>query len=265
MRLTIVGCTGSMAGPESPASSYLLEADDADGRTWRLLLDCGSGAFGPLQSAVDPTSIDAVGITHLHPDHYADLCGLYVYLRYHPTLGTASRPCERPLEVRGPGGTGPRVAETFGMAADEDFDCMTFSSWDGGAWQVGPMRVEAFRVEHPVEAYALRVTGPSDEDPSREVSVVYSGDTDECDGIVEAARDADLLLVEAAFLEDRDEPRGIHLTGFRAGRVATRAGARRVVLTHLQPWTDPALAVAEASATFAGPIDLARPRAVHVV
>ncbi|WP_102509112.1 MBL fold metallo-hydrolase [Sanguibacter massiliensis] len=265
MRLTIVGCTGSMAGPEAAASSYLLEADDADGRTWRVLLDCGSGAFGPLQALVDPTTIDAVGVTHMHPDHFADLCGLYVYLRYHPTDGTTARQCERPLEVRGPEGAGAKVAATFGMAPEEDFDCMSFSGWDGDPWQVGPMRVEAFRVEHPVEAYALRVTGPSDEDPSREVSVVYSGDTDECDGIVEAARDADLLLVEAAFLEGRDEPRGIHLTGVRAGRVATRAGARRVVLTHLQPWTDPVRAVAEATTTYAGPIDLARPRAVHVV
>lgn len=265
MRLTIVGCTGSMAGPESAASSYLLEADDADGRTWRLLLDCGSGAFGPLQTLVDPTTIDAVGVTHMHPDHFADLCGLYVYLRYHPTVGTASRPCERPLEVRGPEGAGSKVAVTFGLDEGENLDCMAFSGWDGTPWHVGPMRVEAFRVEHPVEAYALRVTGPSEADLSREVTFVYSGDSDECDGIVEAARDADLLLVEAAFIEGRDEPRGIHLTGVRAGRVATRAGARSVVLTHLQPWTDPAVVLAEARTTYAGPLDLARPRAVHTV
>ena len=265
MRLTVVGCTGSMAGPDGAASSYLLEADDAAGRTWRLLLDCGSGAFGPLQRLVEPTTIDAVGVTHMHPDHYADLCGLYVYLRYHPMLGTAATGCARPLEVRGPAGAGAKVAATFGLGAEEDFECMTFSAWDATAWQVGPLRVEAFRVEHPVEAFALRVTGPSDVEPGREVTVVYSGDTDECDGIVEAARDADLLLVEAAFVEGRDEPRGIHLTGARAGSVATRAGARRVVLTHLQPWTDEQAVLAEARTTFAGPTDLARPAAVHTV
>lgn len=265
MRLTIVGCTGSMAGPTAAASSYLLEADDADGRTWRVLLDCGSGAFGPLQTLVDPTTIDAVGVTHLHPDHYADLCGLYVYLRYHPTDGSAARVGEESLEVRAPSGAEQKVAATFGLADDESFDCLAFTGWDDTPWQVGPMQIEAFRVDHPVEAYAFRVTGPSDRDPSREVTIVYSGDTDECDGIVEAARDADLLLIEAAFVEERDEPRGIHLTGLRAGRVATRAGARSVLLTHLQPWNDPAMVIAEATATYVGPIDLARPREIHSV
>ncbi|MGP7960616.1 MBL fold metallo-hydrolase [Sanguibacter sp. A247] len=265
MRVTIVGCTGSMAGPTSAASSYLVEADDADGRTWRVLLDCGSGAFGPLQTLVDPTTIDAVGITHLHPDHYADLCGLYVYLRYHPTLGSVARVGGKPLEVRAPAGAEQKVAETFGLADDESLAGLAFTEWDDASWRVGPLRIEAFRVEHPVEAYALRVTGPSDCDPSREVTFVYSGDTDECDGIVEAARDADLLLIEAAFVELRDEPRGIHLTGLRAGRVATRARARSVLLTHLQPWNDPAVVLAEAMVTFAGPVDLARPREIHSV
>ena len=65
MRLTVVGCSGSMAGPQSPASSYLVAADDADGRTWTVLLDLGSGAFGPLQSHVEPVSLDAVAITRL--------------------------------------------------------------------------------------------------------------------------------------------------------------------------------------------------------
>ena len=51
LRLTVVGCSGSYPGPASPASCYLLEAPDPDrpGRTWRVLLDLGSGALGALQ------------------------------------------------------------------------------------------------------------------------------------------------------------------------------------------------------------------------
>ena len=58
MRLTVIGCSGSFAGPESAASCYLVEADDADGRTWRILLDLGSGALGALQRYADPASVD---------------------------------------------------------------------------------------------------------------------------------------------------------------------------------------------------------------
>ena len=71
MRLTVVGSAGSTAGPESPASCYLVEADDA-GRTWRVVLDLGAGAVGPLQRYCDPARVDAVAVSHGHPDHCAD-------------------------------------------------------------------------------------------------------------------------------------------------------------------------------------------------
>ena len=82
MRVHVIGCSGSFAGPEGAASSYLLEHEDEAGRTWRVLMDLGSGAFGPLQSVIDPADLDAVIISHLHPDHYLDLTGLEVFWAY---------------------------------------------------------------------------------------------------------------------------------------------------------------------------------------
>lgn len=64
MRLTVVGCSGSLAGPESPASCYLLEADG-----FRLVLDLGNGAVGALQHYTGLPDIDVVCLSHLHPDH----------------------------------------------------------------------------------------------------------------------------------------------------------------------------------------------------
>lgn len=88
MRLTVVGCSGSYPGPDSPASCYLLEAEAPDEtggtRTWRLLLDLGSGALGALQRYVDPLTVDAVLLSHLHADHCLDLSGYYVLRKYHP-------------------------------------------------------------------------------------------------------------------------------------------------------------------------------------
>jgi len=59
MRLTVIGCSGSFAGPDSPASSYLVQADDGQ-RTWNVLFDLGSGALGALQRHVDPADLDAL-------------------------------------------------------------------------------------------------------------------------------------------------------------------------------------------------------------
>jgi ribonuclease BN (tRNA processing enzyme) len=92
------------------------------------------------------------------------------------------------------------------------------------------------------------------------VTLAYTGDTDECAGLDELARGADLLLAEAAYLESTPHaPRGVHLTGLRAGRAAQRGGARRLVLTHLVAWNDPSASLAEATGVYDGPVDIARP------
>ena len=92
MRLTIIGCSGSYPGPDSAASCYLVEADEPGGRTWRVLLDLGSGALGPLQRYADPFGVDAVFISHLHADHCLDLCGYHVLRATTPTAPSHASP-----------------------------------------------------------------------------------------------------------------------------------------------------------------------------
>ncbi|GAA4840759.1 MBL fold metallo-hydrolase [Luteimicrobium xylanilyticum] len=267
MRLVVVGCAGSFAGPDGPASSYAVQAEDGSGHTWTTVLDLGNGSLGALQRVVDPFEVDAVALSHLHPDHVADLCGLYVYRKYHPGRGVVRDPGLGPLAVWGPPGTEARIAEAYGSHDDEDLrSVFAFRTWAPERQvRVGPFVVEVVPVRHPVEAYAIRVTGPSSERPGEQATLVYSGDTDACAGLVEAARGADLFLCEAAFQEGRDLVDGIHLTGYRAGRAAHAAGARRLVLTHLPAWNDPQVALAEATAAYAGPVELAAPGATYTL
>ena len=103
MKLTVIGCSGSYPGPESPASCYLLEADH-DGRTWRIVLDLGNGALGALHRYADPLTIDAVLLSHLHADHCIDLTSYYVLRKYHPG-GALPR-----IPVWGPQGVARRMA-----------------------------------------------------------------------------------------------------------------------------------------------------------
>lgn len=270
MRLTVVGCSGSFPGPDSAASCYLVQADDAAGRTWQVLLDLGSGAMGPLQLYVDPRDLDVVALSHLHPDHVADITGLYVYLRYQPVPRSADgpgssgtrTPAVRPVQVYGPFGTASRIGELHGLGPDESLgDQLAVHAWQAGRpVHVGPLTLTPVPVEHPVPAYGIRVEGPAEDDPDRRVVLAYSGDTDACPGLDELADGADVLLAEAAFVEGRDDAiRGLHLTGRRAGEAAARAGARRLVLTHVPPWNDPQVAVEEAGEVYDGPITLAHP------
>ena len=238
MRLTVVGCSGSIPGPHSPASCYLLEADG-----FRLVVDMGSGALGALQRYTGLDEVDAVALSHLHADHFIDMCSFWVARTYSPQ-GV------RRVPVYGPADTAQRIAR-----ANDDPDVtgtFHFVTLMPGCCQIGPFSVTAGHVAHPVETFAFRFEHGGH-------VLTYSGDTGESPVLVELARSADILLCEAGFPEEPDLPPGLHLTGRQAGRHATAAGARRLILTHLSPDNDPASCLAEAESTFRGPISLAAP------
>lgn len=246
MRLTVIGCSGSLPGPESPASCYLLEAAG-----FRLLLDLGSGALGPLQRVIGLHEIDAVLLSHLHPDHCLDLCGLYVARRYGPVSGGG------PVPVHGPRGTAERLSAAYGLPEGRDLGGqLAVHEVAAGEWGLGPFRVTARRVDHPVEAYAYRLEHDGQ-------VLAYSGDCAPCAGLDEVAAGADLALVEAAFVESPDNPPGLHHTGREAGELAARVGVRHLVVTHVPPWHDPDEAAAAARTAFAGRVDAARGGATY--
>ncbi len=246
MRLTVVGCSGSLPGPDAAASCYLVEAP-YEGRTFRLLLDLGSGALGPLQRFTPLESIDAVALSHLHPDHCLDLCGFYVFRKFRPDgpLG--------PLPVYGPEGTAQRIARAYEPGGEPSMQAhFDFRTYPSERFDVGPFTVQTVPVDHPPPAVALRLTANGR-------TFVYSGDTGPCDALVELATQCDLLLIEAAFLDGPGKPEHLHLTGRQAAEAAAKAGASTVVLTHIPPWYDPDDVLAEAKPHFSGPIELARP------
>src|ERR1700754_3975798 len=107
MRLTIIGCSGSFPGPESPASSYLLEAGG-----FRLVLDLGNGALGRLQRHASLYEIDAVGLSHLHPDHCIDMTSYWVARRSSP-------PGPQPaIPVYAPDRAAERLSLAYGLEPD---------------------------------------------------------------------------------------------------------------------------------------------------
>lgn len=262
MRLTIVGCSGSFAGPRSPASCYLVQAEHK-GRTWNLMLDLGNGALGALQRHIDPLAIDAVVLSHLHSDHCLDLCGLYVVQKYSPAqpVNSPSGPTgpRTQIAVYGPEGTGARMARAYDMTPpdtmDHEFDFHTVI--DGGAFRVGPFTVTPYLVNHPAEAYGIRVEADG-------AVLAYTGDTDTCDGLKPLFHNATLALADSAFVDGRDDARGVHLSGSRAAQAAVDAGGvQRLMLTHIPPWNDPAVCRAQAAAIWPGDVELAEPDAEY--
>lgn len=241
MDLVVVGCSGSFPGPDSPASCYLLEHEGS-----KILLDMGNGSLGSLARYTDIYDIDAVIVSHLHVDHFIDLCSYYVALRYRPE-GPA-----KPVPVWGPSDTGRRLVAAYGLRGDEniteEFDVNDIDP----QFQVGPFTIRTSRVIHPVEAYAIRVEAGGR-------VLAFSGDTGPTDRLVDLSRGAHLALYEASFLDGPDNPPDLHLTARQAAEHATRAGAERLVLTHLVPWNDAELTREQATGHFPGELSLASP------
>lgn len=245
MKVTVLGCSGSVPGPESPASGYLVEADG-----YRVVLDLGHGAFGALQRFADPTSIDAIVISHLHADHCIDLTAYFVALRYGGDERYRRTDPHPRIPLIGPAGARERIAVAYDPLARKLGlqELFGFTTPADGEW--GPFTLSFARVNHPVPTSAVRVQ-------CGDTSFVYSADTGESPELVRLARGADLLLCEATFMPDDPYVPDLHLTGRQAGEHAVKAGAHRLVVTHVPPWGSPAVAAAEAATAFDGPIEVA--------
>ncbi len=246
MELTVLGCSGSGPGPTSPASGYLV-----CGGGQAVVLDLGNGTLGALQRHLDPFDLDAVVLSHLHPDHCADVSALVVYRRYHPR--PPGHPA--PIPLHAPSEAPSRLAAAYAPSAADRVaadlsDVFTFCPL-GEPARLGPLVLTAAPVVHPCEAYALRLAHGGR-------SLVYSGDTGPCDTLVELAARADVFLCEATWPHDDDAPREVHLSGRQAGEVARAAGVGRLLLTHVPTWFDGQVLLAEAMGAFDGPVELAR-------
>jgi ribonuclease BN (tRNA processing enzyme) len=249
MKLTIVGSAGTFPGPASGCSSYLLEQDG-----FRLLVDVGNGSTGALQEACGLLGPDAVIVSHLHGDHYLDLITYTYARRYHPDGIPPILPVYGPSKIR---------AAMVG-AYGKDVDTLLNEVYDfhpidhNQNVSIGPFEVDLRTVNHPVETYGMRISANGR-------SIAYSADSGGCQELIDLARNADLFLCEASYLEGEDNPPDIHLTGYEAGSHAMKAEVQRLVLTHLVPWGDAARTVAEAKSAYDGEIAVARCLDVHEV
>ena len=230
LSLTVLGCDGSWPGPGGACSGYLVRSS-----TTTVLLDAGPGTFANLQLACDPATLDAVVLSHHHPDHWTDLLGLETHARF------------------AAGAAGVRVLAPAGLAARTGLAESPVVTWrtvtDGSSEQVGDLTLRFSRTQHAGETLAVRVSGGGR-------SLGYSADSGPGWALADLGDGLDLVLCEATYTA-ADEGRLDHLSGRQAGEQARKAGARRLVVTHRWPTVDAGTLVAEAASAFGGPVDQA--------
>jgi len=246
MLVTILGSGTCVPSLNRSACSILLEFDSA-----KLLFDCGPGTMRRLlETGVTIYEISHLFFSHFHPDHSGEFVPLLFSTKY---AGGHHR--RKPLTVIGGRGLLDfynKLQSVYGQWIVLAADMLNIVEFDNSASESQHFKtfiVETAPVAHNPESVAFRITGPNNQ------SVVYSGDTDYTDNLIALAKDTDLLICESA-LPDSMHAKG-HLTPSLAGDIATRANARRLVLTHFYPECDNVDIQKECRKTYTGPLILA--------
>lgn len=244
--VTVLGCDGSYPGPGGAASGYLVRSGETT-----VLVDAGPGAFANLQRLGDPAALDAVVLSHVHPDHWIDVSSLAVWLKL---SRTGHLPAARiPVPVLAPPG-------------------LRSHAYDGGAtdvlaWEevepssvrgVGELVLRFVATDHGPPTLAVRFdprppgSSSTDQGPAT-AAFAYSADTGPDWSVEELGTGIGTVLCEATYLRD-DEGRFQHLSGRQAGAMAAAAGAGRLVTTHRWPTVSEHALVDEASGAFGAPV-----------
>jgi ribonuclease BN (tRNA processing enzyme) len=211
VKLTVVGCSPAWPNPGRAHSGYLLEHD---GR--RLLVDCGPGVLSRLREAEPWPEIDAIAITHMHPDHSGDLV---------PWLWGQ-------LHVMPPGTRGPELwlppggSEDLAPLTARFTEVFTVREYpEDGPFDAAGFTVTPVAVSHYTQpTWGLRVEADGR-------VVAFSGDTGPTDALTALAANADVFLCEATLDQGEPGPRG-HLTAGEAAAAALAARAHRLLLVH---------------------------------
>jgi ribonuclease BN (tRNA processing enzyme) len=227
LTVTVLGCNGSYPGPGGACSGYLVR-----GAGTTLWLDAGSGTLANLQQHVDMRDVDAVVLTHEHPDHWSDVEGFRVACTY-----VIER---QDVPVYGPAGVRER------LYPGHEWAFRWADVTDGDELAIGGLHISFSRTDHPPETLAVRVDADSR-------SLAYSADTGPGWSFGSLGAGIDLALCEATYPPEREDGGG-HLNARQAGAMARRSQVGRLLITHLWPTVDPVQAAAEAAEAYGEPV-----------
>jgi ribonuclease BN (tRNA processing enzyme) len=239
MRLTVLGGCGAWPAAGEACSGYLVEADG-----FRLLIDPGYAVLPQLLRDLSADDVDAVLVSHGHPDHCSDLNPLLRarWLRDDPP---------EPLPVHAlPGALDAVLAlDRPGMLADA-VDLHDIAP--GGPITIGPFEIETRSLPHSRPNVGFRVSADG-------ATLVYTGDCGADAALVELAHGADVLLAEATYVDEvHPDSLGTLSSARDVGRQAAEAGVAGLILTHLPPGTDRESSRKAAETAYTGPILVAR-------
>lgn len=250
MRLTVLGCWAPFPRAGGACSGYLLQ----DGGV-NIVMDIGNGTFSRLRNFIHYGDIRAVILTHLHPDHCADLpC-----LRHATASAFREKLRVRPVKLFLPGEPESLYHNLTAHLDPASFEVIPIESLpekkDSSGLStrrasIGKLEVLFLPVKHSLPAYAVGIEGSG--------YLVYSGDATPSEQLASFAEKAGIFLSEASGL-DKDEKTfaGLHMTARQAGELAARAKVKELIITHFFPEYDLGEILTQAQEGYGDKVEIA--------
>lgn len=181
VKLDVIGSAGSYPSPNAACSSYLVSSKGTS-----ILLDAGNGSLSRLFRSIDPSELDAIVISHSHLDHFADLVGIYHYLKF-------ARPPKLPISIYGTPDFRAKFRYLVGEEVENDGVFSIVTGKRGQSIDVDSIKLTFFEGNHSVPTLITKVSDGIS-------SLCYGADGDSCKDLSEASANVDLLLGEATWV-----------------------------------------------------------------
>ncbi len=239
MKLTVLGCYGPYPKAKGACSGYLLEDQEQE---VRILIDCGNGVLSRLLTYCnDLNKLDAIIISHLHPDHISDL----MILRYALAMGQTKGKISKSIDLYLPASP---MDDYNRIQYNQAYNMKVIE--DGGKINIKGIDISFLRTDHPIECYAMSFQKGIKK-------FVYSGDTKYHQPLIQFAENSDLFLCEGGMLHKDMTDSVPHVSAKQAGEMALMAKVKRLVLTHFYPDVDTGHLFIEAGEVFPYILELA--------
>lgn len=235
MRLKVIGYWGGYPSVDEASSMYILEKDG-----FALLLDVGSGGLSKLQKYKQVSEIDAVILSHYHPDHVADVGVLQhaLIVQAHLTDEKTKLPIY-----------GHQEDMLFFETLEDDYtEAIAYDPNE--ALKIGPFFIRFLRTKHSVPCFGMRITDGKS-------TLVYTADSAYQPEWIPFSRNADVLLAECNFYAGQDAAVAGHMNSEEVAKLAKDAAVKHVILTHLPHFGDHAELVEEVKDIYDGKVELA--------
>lgn len=217
--IQFLGYSGGVPTPDSGTSSCIIDNSDV-----LFLIDCSEGTFKKLlQFKYKINRVNAIFITHMHPDH---ISGLIPFLFYKHVIKS-----DTGINIYGPKNIEKYLLINFEqLGFSPSFALNICEIYDNQKYQYRDLDIRTKLLEHGLDCFGYRIS-------DKIKNITFITDTRKNSDIIDFSLNTDLLILESTFPVGMEKMAfdKFHISVSDALEIADSAQVKRLLLTHFSP------------------------------